>query len=159
MLGWILKLVLGLTAWQVAWAEACDIPGSPIKSIATTDAANCAKLCQDLPACKAYVFVSGWGRCFLKDQAKKPIPLRMHAAQIEGEGGARKVGAIREDHDESGKDLRRVSGIKTAQACAEQCLAEQQCMGMAFLDGYSDCWLKKTRGKLRPKTFTCAVLR
>jgi hypothetical protein len=135
----------------------CDIPGSTLASEAKGDAEACRAACKAEEKCRAFVFVTGWNRCFLKAKADRQVPLRMHAGQLIDES-ARIMGPIAADHDESGKDLRRVSGVKSAPACAALCVEEPACKAFAFLDGYGDCWLKGNKGRLRPKTFTCAVM-
>lgn len=137
--------------------ENCDIVGKNLAEISTQNQEACAKECETRAACKAWVFVSGWNHCSLKGEAARQVSLRMHSAAIEVESGNRQLTKIQEGFDHKGKDLRRVTGVKTSTACGEVCLEESQCQGFVYLDGYKDCWLKKTPGKFRPKVFYCGV--
>lgn len=134
----------------------CDLPGGDLSNASAASPQVCATTCEGHATCKAWTYISGWNRCFLKSKQPKPVKLRIHAAQIEGDGqGGRRLGTIYEDHDDSGKDLRRVTKIRSAADCGKACLDEPQCQAFAFLDGYGDCWLKKNRGNTRPKVFYC----
>jgi hypothetical protein len=136
----------------------CDLPGGDLSNSAQASPEACAAVCAAEAGCKAWTFISGWNRCFLKAKLQKQAKLRIHAAQVDDDGkGGRQLGKIHEDHDDSGKDLRRVTKVKTAEACGQECLAEPQCQAIAFLDGYGDCWLKKSKGRTRPKIFSCGT--
>lgn len=136
----------------------CDLPGGNRSHQATVSAEACATACSTDPACQAWSFVGGWNRCFLKQKSAKPVKLQIHAAQIERDAqGVRQLGKIHLNHDSSGKDLRRISTVKDAEACGQLCVEEAQCESIAFLDGYGDCWLKKNKGRLFPKVFYCGL--
>lgn len=149
-----------ILAWMLASAVQthCDLPGGDFSNASAPSAETCSASCAAAPQCKAWTFISGWNRCFLKSKQPKRANLRIHAAQIEEDAkGGRQLGTIKEDHDDSGKDLRRITKIRSAADCGQACLEEPQCKGFAYLDGYSDCWLKKTQGKTRPKVFYCGM--
>lgn len=134
----------------------CDLPGGDLAQRPAASAEACAEACLAEQSCRAWSYVGGWKRCFFKRADRKAIKLRIHAAQIEQtEQGQRQSGKIFEDHDSSGKDLRRVSKVQNAESCAQHCLAEVKCESFAYLDGYGDCWLKKNQGRLFPKVFYC----
>ena len=137
----------------------CDIPGLAAANLKVPSAENCAEACQKGDNCRAWVYVSGWGRCSLKQKVLKPVALRIHSGAVEvDDAGARKLGPVNEDSDNSGKDLRRVSGLADAAACSVKCLEGGDCKAWSFLDGYGDCWLKKTAGKTIPKEFYCGAV-
>ena len=147
-------------AWVLASAVQthCDLPGGDLSNAAAATAEACAESCDAVPACKAWTFISGWNRCFLKSKQPRLAKLRIHAGHVEADGkGERKLGVIQEDHDDTGKDMRRVTKVRSAAECGAECLKEPRCEGFAFLDGYGDCWLKQNQGKTRPKVFYCGL--
>lgn len=140
--------------------ERCDIPGSPRESKAMANEAQCQTACKDAAWCKAWVYVTGWGRCFLKERAPKPVSLRFYAGHIETKSvntvDTRTVDAAY-DVDYSGKDMRKLPGMTTAPACGEACIAEPRCVAFAYLEGYRDCYLKETKGTRKEKVFHCGT--
>jgi hypothetical protein len=128
----------------------CDLPtAKALRSEKASTAPECASICNADALCQSYVHISGWGRCFLKkDTPKRQTKLIMHA-------GARDDAAASIDSDHTAKDLRRISGIKSAPACQAECRGEPQCTAFAYLDGYGDCWLKKGSGRIISKIFSC----
>lgn len=127
----------------------CDIPGEAFASKSAASAQACEDACQGNAECTRWVYVSGWGRCSLKKVGNVSRRLRIWAAQAGS--------VVVQDHDHSGKDFKKISQISSAEACLKQCTDATGCQGMAYLDGYKDCYLKNTAGKLVPKTFFCGI--
>lgn len=156
---WIpLLLALGLTAGTFARETHCDLPGNDLGGkgggpSAEVDPEACEKRCAGLAGCEAYVFISGWKRCFPKTKAGTKVPVRYFSGEMAG----RAVDDAALDRDYSGKDLRRVVQVKSGEDCGKECSAEPQCKAFAYIGGYADCWLKKERGNPKPKVFSCGV--
>ena len=142
---------------QATLQEHCDIAGAgaPQK---TADAAACRDLCTTTATCAAFVFVSGWNRCFLKDKKARVATLRFYAGYIDATAAARPVAEAGYDRDDSGKDMRSLPHTKTAAACASACVDEPRCRAFAYLEGYDACYLKSTHGSLRAKVFSCGLV-
>ncbi len=133
----------------------CDLPQA--KNVADALKAEsvdaCEVHCAGVDKCRAYVFISGWNRCFLKGEPGKQAKLRFYAGEVRN-------GAVLEsafDRDYSGKDLRRVTHVKSGELCGKECLGEPKCKAFAHLGGYDDCWLKSSVGTAREKVFTCGT--
>lgn len=144
---WIVFLLTPLV-----FAEAdCDLPlAKNLKSLSLQTHEACRKHCQDSgSSCAAWVFVSGWNRCFLKAEPTK------RKVKLIFEAGFREDATISLRSDSSGKDLRRVSGVKDAKQCQKHCKAESQCGSFTYMNGYGDCWLKYPGGNLYGKQFHC----
>jgi hypothetical protein len=131
----------------------CDLPQAKdvLPSRQTTDAPACEAACAKSKACLSSVFISGWSRCFLKGAPGRAATVRFYAGRIEG-------GKVRDaalDRDHSGKDMRRVTRVRSGELCGEECLKDPKCKAFAHIGGYDDCWLKGSSGTLREKIFTC----
>jgi hypothetical protein len=136
----------------------CDISGSGTAQ-AAPDAATCRERCLSHAPCAAFVFVSGWNRCFLKEKAARIAALlRFYAGRIAVDGQTRRVADAGYDRDDSGKDMRKLPHTASAAACAAACLGEAGCLAFAYLEGYGDCYLKATHGIVRDKIFSCGVV-
>lgn len=153
----LLLLGLQLNAATFTQTVTCDLPGNDLGgkdgSSKEVSVEACEQRCASHSQCAAYVFISGWNRCFLKAKAGKSVPVRFYA-------GTMKDGKIADagfDRDYSGKDLRRVEHVASGEACGKTCEAEPQCRAFAYIGGYSDCWLKKDVGTRREKVFSCGV--
>lgn len=134
----------------------CDLAGKDLRSAPQLTPEACEADCAATGNCRGWVFVSGWNRCFLKSLVRRTVPLTLHGGQVSStDEGARQIKAYTANSDHRGKDLRRVSGMKTTESCGQACLAEVACRGIVFMEGYGDCWLKKTVGNLSPKIFFC----
>ena len=149
----------------------CDIPGSAYQSFHTEIAKGCLDKCQNDRRCVAAVHVSGWNRCFLKEQFSRFADLTMISGFISTDSGTgshlannqpativdrRTFGELRMDYDSTGKDIRRLSPVESATVCQSHCAKESACDSFTYLDGYRDCWLKAAGGKERRKVFTCS---
>jgi hypothetical protein len=137
----------------------CDIPGAALTSAKANTADECRALCEKEARCKAYVHVSGWGRCFLKAKLTRKVPLKFYSGAIvtDQKTGTRQVKDEAYDVDYPGRDLKRLSGTKTKEACRDACLAEPKCLAFGYLEGYADCWLKDGTPQAQTKVFSCGV--
>ena len=146
---WTAGLFAEVAAQQVLNVEPqCDIPlAAPVAASSTADAEACKNACVAEAKCQSFVFISGWNKCFLKGKAKRRVSLRAYAGVRDAEPSV--------DHDHTGKDLRRESGVKTAKDCQASCTKEPLCQGYSYFLGYGDCWLKAKSGRLIGKVFYC----
>jgi hypothetical protein len=135
----------------------CDLPGPTLKSFPQADVESCRTSCDAAESCKAYAYISGWNRCFFKEGTPKQIKLRISAAAITAVENKRDIGNPMEDTDIPGKDLRKVSGITSAQDCGRKCIEEPKCVAYSFLDAYGICWLKDRLSAEQKKIFYCGV--
>ena len=130
----------------------CDIPTSPLSTVAAADVNACEALCAASDACGAYTFVSGWDRCKLFAPTTRHVGVRITAGLVAN--GV--VTAQQEDHDNTGKDLESVPrDLPDANACGAACVATAGCVGFSYVEGYRSCWLKRTEGVLVSKAFRC----
>ncbi|SMF56470.1 PAN domain-containing protein [Pseudobacteriovorax antillogorgiicola] len=149
-MAFFLAIVLSLGITSVLHAEKihCDLIGENLKNIKQSSKETCFKFCNDEEACLGAVFISGWNRCFLKKIVKRQARLRLYSWMRDGEGAY--------DKDFSGKDLKRFV-VADKGLCQEKCESMSQCTGFTYLEGYRDCWVKHTSGKLFEKIFYCSV--
>jgi hypothetical protein len=131
--------------------EDCDNPSANLRSLPTATPELCRDACQQEAKCQAFVFISGWKRCFLKGQTGRNVTVKMYSGFKEGA-----VGETKERSDNSGKDFKRVV-VNHQDKCWQACQDQAECMGYTFIAGYDTCWLKKTKGKLYPKVFYCGT--
>ena len=124
----------------------CDLIGAKTVNFKSSSERECLKKCQSEASCQGMVFISGWKRCFLLDKIKREASLRMFSGEKGGKG--------KYNHDYSGKDLKRLAFSKKSK-CQQACKEDKDCIGYTYLEGYRDCWIKNTRGKLFEKTFYC----
>ncbi len=134
--------------------ERCDIPGGDLRQLPLASAQLCARDCSIDAQCVGFTFVSGWNRCFLKNQVKRRVSLQMISGDVRLGGTMVNEVKASADHDHSGKDQRKISPVASAETCAEKCRMDDMCQAFTYLKGYGDCYLKGS-GKLRAKTFTC----
>jgi hypothetical protein len=137
----------------------CDVAATELRSLPTATAEACRDACAGEPRCAAYVHVSGWGRCFLKAKPGRKATIRFYSGAVESRGGARVAVDAAYDVDYSGKDMRKLPGTASGEACRDACIAEPRCRAFAYLEGYANCWLKETRGDARAKIFSCGQLK
>jgi hypothetical protein len=157
-----LVIALNLGAASFSRESPCDLPGHDLGGknglpAAAASAKACEARCAGLDGCEAFVFVSGWNRCFPKARPGKKALVRFYSGEIAVDGKVRTVVAAGFDRDYSGKDLRRVEHVASGEECGALCVGEPACKAFAYIGGYSDCWLKKTRGEPREKVFSCGI--
>jgi hypothetical protein len=144
---------------QMESHEDCDIPAAGFASSKAKDAADCSNQCIDNLKCQAFVFVSGWNRCFLKDSVRVVKGIQMFAGGVERVVGKDPVvqafGAMK---DHRGKDLRNIPQTRSEESCQQHCLTEKACVGYVWISGYDSCWLKKTKGAALDKRFYCGTI-
>ena len=131
-----------------SFSPQCDLIGENLKSLKGTTQQLCWGACEADKKCRGAVFVSGWKRCFLKSNVKRKASLKFFSEIKSGNSGY--------DLDFTGKDLiRHVTSNK--EECRLKCRDEQKCTGFTYLEGYRDCWLKHTKGRLFNKIFYCQI--
>ena len=134
------------TSSAFSFSPNCDLIGSNLKSQKGTTQQSCWGACESEEKCRGVVFVSGWKRCFLKSSVKRKASLKFFSEIRSGESGY--------NLDFTGKDLvRHVTSTK--EECRDKCLNEKKCTGFTYLEGYRDCWIKHTKGRLFEKIFYC----
>ena len=138
-------------------AERCDLSGPSLgQSRPAASPAACQEQCDVEKGCRAFVHISGWGRCFLKKASGRKSPLRFFAGERTDMGFD-----AAPDRDYSGKDFRHATEARTEGACQNACAAMPTCQAFALIErtaaGEGDCWLKKTKGHAARKIFTCGV--
>jgi hypothetical protein len=140
------------TTWKTQ--KNCDIPGESLQSFSKISNEDCELKCKSHTNCQAYVYVSGWQKCFLKRQSKPRADLTFLSADVFK--GGRGVGEpqIKIDFDHNGKDLKRLE-LDQVEDCVKACQQENACQAITYLKGYRVCWLKHSGGQLRPKVFSC----
>lgn len=155
----LVLVILSVTSQaEIQIRDRCDLNGPTLKSLPAASADSCRDECSHNSECRAFTFISGWKRCFLKSSPGKDFVVRMYSGQLSDEKGAdmRKVEKQDYDLDCSGKDMRKVV-VKAPQQCADECVRDLNCAAFTFIEGYATCWLKKTRGKLYEKKFYCGL--
>jgi hypothetical protein len=169
-LGWLVGILLpmiGIAALGIAANaersiesyEDCDIPAAGYRSLKATDESECARSCSQESKCQAFVFVSGWNRCFLKESSKMVQGIKMYGGDIDRsdsrEAVIKSFGALK---DHRGKDLKNIAGVKSEESCQQFCVKENMCVGYVWISGYDSCWLKKTKGSALDKRFYCGKI-
>lgn len=132
----------------------CDIPGHNISSKKTVNQHACRSECLRSTKCKAFTYVSGWGKCFLKSRAAKQHRVRFFAGHFDDQ---RRLVESSDDRDYNGTDLKKVSGVDSGKQCQNVCKEENKCKAFVYIEGYRDCWLKSSVGKSMKKIFYCGV--
>lgn len=136
----------------------CDIPGNSYRHEKLKDELECQKLCESEDRCKSFTFISHWNRCNLMDQVKKKFQVTMIAGYIDDRDQSKAtLSKLFENSDSTGKDMQSDTKLKSADECGKACLSNEKCLSFVYIQGYSMCWLKKTKGKIVPKTFSCGV--
>ena len=158
MIAGLVIVGLSLNAAGFTRVSPCDLAGHDLGGAgggATTEASAepCETRCAARSGCEAFVYISGWRRCFLKGPGTKVVSVRFYAGVIR-DG---KIADAGFDQDFSGKDLRRVEHVASGELCAKECEAEPGCKAFAYIGGYADCWLKKDVGNRREKVFSCGI--
>ena len=133
----------------------CDYPVGTIESLKAKTAKACSERCVSTEACKAYTFISGWNKCFLKGKVGKRFSVKMKSGDKSLPLTPQGRLAIHDDKDHSGKDIKQAKNINSSQACASRCQTDTACFAFTYIDGYQTCWLKSRPGKLRNKVFYC----
>lgn len=136
----------------------CDLADANLSSRTSETVEDCQKACQAEANCPAFVYVSGWKRCFFKASAEKKKTIRFYSGDVIRDAADKhpRLGESGYDQDHSGKDLKR-EVLKTHQECSQQCLANQSCYAFTFIEGYDVCWLKAAGGRRLPKIFYCGI--
>ncbi|MFW7380895.1 MAG: PAN domain-containing protein [Oligoflexus sp.] len=141
--------------WEIK--ENCDIPSESISSKKMLSVLDCQKFCETEAKCRSFVFVSGWQRCFLKNQFAKQASIRFISADLPAAAKAEfSEASLHTDHDHSGKDLKRLV-LEQAIECGRACQKQDDCNAFTFIDGYRVCWLKSAGGRLSKKIFYCGI--
>lgn len=146
-------------AAQVQWqlSKNCDLPAASLASLKKSTVDECQKTCEDHKNCAAFVFVSGWQRCFLKESAARQARIQLLSGELSSEANrAFDKKDIKVDFDHTGKDLERIV-LDKVEDCAKACLARSDCYAFTYIDGYRVCWLKAGGGKFQEKIFQCGV--
>lgn len=144
-----------VAAWATGAVEKnCDLNGKDLAAKNLPDQQSCQDYCDQEQGCRGYVFISGWGKCFLKSKVVRQSSVKMISGKKDLD---RRLGPIEifDDHDNSGKDMRRVTNVKDGASCAQECQNDAACKGFTLIGGYGDCWLKSTSGKIYSKVFYC----
>lgn len=126
----------------------CDLIAKNIGTIKKTEMDTCWKSCQSNDSCDGAVFISGWNRCFLKNEIKRKSSIKFFS-EIKGKEASY-------DRDFTGKDLKK-HVVDDVSKCRLKCDDEARCTGFTYIEGYRDCWIKHTAGRLIPKIFSCRV--
>ncbi len=136
----------------------CDLADANLSSQKAESLDLCQKACQSDAACAAFVFVSGWKRCFFKASSAKKRTIRFYSGHYlrAHDGKPAKVLKAAYDQDHSGKDLKR-EVVSTHEECVQKCAKLEACHAFTFIEGYDVCWLKAAGGQLLPKVFYCGI--
>jgi len=102
--------------------------------------------------CKAFSYVSGWNRCFLKSKFTQEIPLKIYSGTYNGE-----VTKLPEGYniDYPPGDFLRLENIMTPLECKNRCLLNEKCKAFSYLDAYKSCFLKNKLSAKQDKIFSC----
>jgi hypothetical protein len=152
---------LGLSSFALAGnvEDHCDLPQFDLSGQKAASAADCAKQCSQNSSCKAFVYISGWGRCQFKSKPSKHKKITFYAGGNQAaSSNAREITAPAVDRDITSRDMKRVDGVKTAEDCHKVCVNEPKCQAFTFIAGYDVCWLKdKTKAAIE-KIFYCGEI-
>ena len=158
LIRWLMTRFISFGGWVPLLAaqplevrDHCDLPlATTIRSVKTKDVLTCQIQCQEDLACKLFVFVSGWQRCFLKMGKDKQFSVKFFTGvKLRG-----KIDRIDEDTDISSGDILRVDDTNLAQ-CKEKCRTTSACKAFTWIAGYRTCWLKNEATPRKPKIFYC----
>lgn len=155
-----LSLVIGLLFPVISEAQTwetqanCDLPAASLKDTKAANAQECQKLCAETSGCNATLYITGWGKCSLKADAKKKALLRFHSGELDAQRDYQ-AGSALKDNDHTGKDMQRLV-LDNAEQCGVACAKKDGCGAFTYLEGYKVCWLKKAGGKYKPKVFSCS---
>lgn len=157
ILGFPGHLAIGQVQWQ--FQNNCDIPGSSLESLKKSSKIECQAACEGQEKCRAFVYVTGWQRCFLKEQGVKKATIRFVSGDLSADKNRSfEASKMKMDHDHTGKDLGQVV-LDQADACGLACQARSDCHAFTYIEGYRVCWLKAAGGRLIEKVFQCGVIK
>lgn len=142
----IFLIFVSTQVFGVEFKEHCDLIGKELRSLSRTQKDTCKDQCLKDPACQGAVFISAWNKCFLKSEVKREHKVIMSSGL--------KNGTLKKAHDFSGKDYKKLD-LGDSDKCQKACQQEGQCIGFTYIGGYRTCWLKRTTGRIFPKTFYC----
>lgn len=137
---------------EFTYEKYCDIPGNNISSLSKTTKEICKKNCDSDSQCKGFTYISGWRKCFLKKKVSKSFRIRFYSGEKDKSG---KIVNAKYDHDNSGKDIKRLANIDEKSKCLKACEDSGSCGAFTYIEGYRDCWLKKGGGRNYEKIFYC----
>lgn len=138
--------------------EHCDIGAPSTQNFPAKDPEACRELCSKEAKCLAFTFISGWNRCFFKNNTKPQATVKMFSGSIAEQDHKRVVVDEGYQKDHKGKDWKKLP-TNNPDECKKACLEAKPCLGFTLIEGYRTCWLKNTFGRLQSKTFYCGIKR
>lgn len=136
----------------------CDIPTGTLTSKSSSDIASCMELCNKNKLCLGVTFISGWNRCFLKNNNKIKKGIRFYSGIIAAPvNGVRNIVEEAYDIDYPVGDIKKNEDYKTYEECKNACKDYDKCLAFGFIEGYNLCWFKNKHHKKVTKVFYCEV--
>jgi hypothetical protein len=125
-----------------------DRPGGDLTSFPTDRFEECAVACASSAACRAYTYDTDRQSCSLKSSVTRIAPRDGRISGLPDRFRER-------SYDRAGHDLRTLTDVADATACARRCAGEARCASFTYRASDKQCWLK--HGVPRPTVETSGL--